>query len=311
MPSKPQKQPAHTVSKLLSSTNEPSRLRSKNLRAQPIAYRSNQRGFFDSMWYDDPFSSRGFGSFGTFGYNDNDYFNNVRNQYYDTAYRGYEDPYSKLYEEYYGGRGNKGNKGNTNNNSSSNRGGFSFVDYYNNNKQIKADPEADKRAQTNWKKVTQLVQKDQGLKIFQTIAAVLKAIRVLTNSEESIFDGTVSLAEKIRLYQILEENQHIVDFLSQPVSSSTYEDLNDDEAQIEYDEEDENEEAYEEEQYEEDDEDYEMIEQFNENIQNLTLDELNTRIESIEKLIHTADADKKEQLNELYEKKVAKNEKSA
>ena len=304
MPFKPQKQPAHTVSKLLSSTNEPSRLRSKNLRAQPIAYRSNQRGFFDSMWYDDPFSSRGFGSFGTFGYNDNDYFNNVRNQYYDTAYRGYEDPYSKLYEEYYGGRGNKGNKGNTNNNSSSNRGGFSFVDYYNNNKQIKADPEADKRAQTNWKKVTQLVQKDQGLKIFQTIAAVLKAIRVLTNSEESIFDGTVSLAEKIRLYQILEENQHIVDFLSQPVSSSTYEDLNDDEAQIEYDEEDENEEAYEEEQYEEDDEDYEMIEQFNENIQNLTLDELNTRIESIEKLIHTADANKKEQLNELYEKYV-------
>ena len=77
---------------------------------------------------------------------------------------------------------------------------------------VKPDPEADKRAKENWNKVLDKVRETQGLHILQTIAACIKAIKALQKDEEQ---GNLSLNEKIRLYQILEENERIVDFLSQ------------------------------------------------------------------------------------------------
>ena len=334
--------------------NEPTKLRSKNLKAQPITYRSNQRGLFDSIWFDDPFSNRNNSNYSVFTVFDDDNddddffssdpFNDFKKNYFDTTYRGYDDPFSIFFDDAYGKKGkdknnnkNKGyyeeyvyedtkpkkeekrreekkkqtdNDNKPNNNNNNRKGGYTIFNYVEN--PVKADPAADKRAQGNWKKITEKMEKDQGLKIFQTIAAVLKAIRVLTNSEESLFDGSVSLKDKIRLYQILEENQHIVDFLSQPKDTNDkYEYVDDNEAKIIYeDEEDdydydnaehEDEEPVDDEE-EEEDEETQLIEQFNTNIQNLTLDELNKRIDSIEKVFQTADDDKKEQLNELYEK---------
>jgi hypothetical protein len=232
---------SYTVTTNINRTkkNEPTKLRSKNLKAQPITYRSNQRGLFDSIWFDDPFSNRNsnYSVFTVFD-NDNDFFgssdpfNDFKQSYFDTTYRGYDDPFSIFFDDAYGKKGkdkkNKGyyeeyvyedtkpkkeekrgrekdnkndnnNKPNTNNNNNR-KGGYTIFNYVEN--PVQTDPAADKRAQGNWKKITEKMEKDQGLKIFQTIAAVLKAIRVLNNSEESLFDGSVSLKDKIRLYQI-------------------------------------------------------------------------------------------------------------
>ncbi|MCQ2819532.1 MAG: C2 family cysteine protease, partial [archaeon] len=75
----------------------------------------------------------------------------------------------------------------------------------------KGDPKADKRAQTNWKKFVEDMQNKKGLKILQNIGAVINAIGILSQEEKT--KEKLPLAEKIRLLELLEENQNVIDFL--------------------------------------------------------------------------------------------------
>jgi hypothetical protein len=122
---------------------------------------------------------------------------------------------------------------------------------------IKADPEADKRAKENWTKVIEKVKENQGFHILQTVGACIKAITALQKDEKQ---EHLSLNEKIRLYQILEENERIVDFLSQNNKDP--------------------------EEVDEEDEPEEEIQGLDE-IDYLDLDQLNQRMETIEEIKKT------------------------
>ena len=56
-----------------------------------------------------------------------------------------------------------------------------------------------------------------GVYLLQTIGTIIKAMRILGNDNEE--NSKISLAEQVKLYKIIEENEAIVDFLSQNLSS--------------------------------------------------------------------------------------------
>ena len=67
--------------------------------------------------------------------------------------------------------------------------------------------------QENWRLFGAKIKRLSGVLLLQTIGAVLKGIRVLNDE----IDGKkiISLEERIKLFQLLDENEQIVDFLSQ------------------------------------------------------------------------------------------------
>ena len=67
--------------------------------------------------------------------------------------------------------------------------------------------------QENWRLFGSKIRRLSGVLLLQTIGAVLKGIRVLNDE----IDGKkiISLEERIKLFQLLDENEQIVDFLSQ------------------------------------------------------------------------------------------------
>ena len=67
--------------------------------------------------------------------------------------------------------------------------------------------------QENWRLFGSKIRRLSGVLLLQTIGAVLKGIRVLNDE----IDGKkiISLEERIKLFQLLDENEKIVDFLSQ------------------------------------------------------------------------------------------------
>ena len=67
--------------------------------------------------------------------------------------------------------------------------------------------------QSNWKKMTKEIKKISGIFLLQTMGCVLKAIRILDDDISG--KKTISLAERMELFKLLEENEKIVDFLSQ------------------------------------------------------------------------------------------------
>ena len=79
------------------------------------------------------------------------------------------------------------------------------------------DPEKYKKAQEKWKKFREGVEKMNGVYLLQTIGSIIKAMRILGNDNEE--NSKISLAEQVKLYKIIEENEAIVDFLSQNLSS--------------------------------------------------------------------------------------------
>ena len=333
------------------------RLRSTNLRAQPIMYKSNRRGFFDNIFYDDPFSSH---------FDTDDYYyeyeipsrKNKYNYFYDDDDDDYygrkTDKKTSYYNDYdydyYGKTDKKTNYYNDDDygyNKKDKKGGYYDYDYeepkkkvvveeeeydpdaynkkkndddgYNNNKyisyfetQIEKDPEKEKKAQENWKNTTEKLKKSQGVNILQTIGAVIKAIHVLQKSEDDI-KGSYSLKEKIRLYQILEDNQNIIDFLSQPVPETEEVKTTtgpaivyDDEELEEDNDEEKNNKGQEtegdQEQEGEDGDDQEVLDELEAGIEGLTLPEINQRIAAIEKLFPTVDEEvNRKRLNDLYE----------
>ena len=83
------------------------------------------------------------------------------------------------------------------------------------------DPTKYKEAQEKWKSFRQGLEKINGVYLLQTIGSIIKAMKVLENDIDG--KSTLSLSEKVKLYKMLEENEAIVDFLSQnnETSSST------------------------------------------------------------------------------------------
>ena len=71
------------------------------------------------------------------------------------------------------------------------------------------DSEKYKLAQKKWRHFREGLEKINGLYLLQTIGSVMKAIHILAN------DIVVPVKEKVKLYKLLDENEKIVDFLSQ------------------------------------------------------------------------------------------------
>ena len=67
--------------------------------------------------------------------------------------------------------------------------------------------------QENWRLFGSKIRRMSGVLLLQTIGCVLKGIRVLNDEIEG--RKIISLEERIKLFQLLDENEQIVDFLSQ------------------------------------------------------------------------------------------------
>ena len=134
------------------------------------------------------------------------------------------------------------------------------------------DPMKTKAAQNNWKKFNTQLKKVNGIYLLQTIGAIIKAMHIL--DENSKGKNYLFVSEKIKLLKLLEENEIIIDFLSQKNKNE------------------ENEVSS------EDDEDILMPDEHPENI--TTLSQLEQNINDIEKLLEN------KKLNEEQRKKLEK-----
>ena len=80
------------------------------------------------------------------------------------------------------------------------------------------DPEKYKAAQEKWKKFREGVEKKSGLYILQTMGSIIRAMRLIDCDEAE--KAKVPLAEQVKLYKLLEENEIIVDFLTQNTANN-------------------------------------------------------------------------------------------
>ena len=81
---------------------------------------------------------------------------------------------------------------------------------YNINKEY--DPVKTKEAQNHWKKFNKELKKINGIYILQTIGAIIKAMNILEQNSKG--KKYLFVSEKIKLLKLLEENEIIIDFLS-------------------------------------------------------------------------------------------------
>ena len=139
--------------------------------------------------------------------------------------------------------------------------------------------------QENWRLFGSKIRRLSGVLLLQTIGCVLKGIRVLNDE----IDGKkiISLEERIKLFQLLDENEKIVDFLSQETG----------------DDKGENAKKEEEEEYINPEEDLLIPSEHPEDI--TSLPELETKMAQINKLLDNKnlkpeDKKKLEQLKNLY-----------
>ena len=81
---------------------------------------------------------------------------------------------------------------------------------YNINKEY--DPIKTKEAQNHWKQFNKELKKINGIYILQTIGAIIKAMNILEQNSKG--KKYLFVSEKIKLLKLLEENEIIIDFLS-------------------------------------------------------------------------------------------------
>ena len=81
---------------------------------------------------------------------------------------------------------------------------------YNINKEY--DPVKIKEAQNHWKQFNKELKKINGIYILQTIGAIIKAMNILEQNSKG--KKYLFVSEKIKLLKLLEENEIIIDFLS-------------------------------------------------------------------------------------------------
>ena len=67
--------------------------------------------------------------------------------------------------------------------------------------------------QMNWRIFGNKIRRLSGVLLFQTIRSVLRAMRLLNDEIEG--KKAISLEERIKLFKLLDENDEIVNFLSQ------------------------------------------------------------------------------------------------
>ena len=101
--------------------------------------------------------------------------------------------------------------------------GYNYGYDYNNNypkKQEKKeqnkyvyDPVKYKAAQENWKEFSEGIRNINGVYLLQTMGTVIKALKVI--EEDDSGKNRISLTERIKLYKLLEENEAIINFLTQ------------------------------------------------------------------------------------------------
>ena len=75
------------------------------------------------------------------------------------------------------------------------------------------DPVKTKAAQENWKKFNSQLKKVYGVYLLQTMGAIIKAMHVIDDNDKG--KRRIFLSEKIKLLKLLEENEVIIDFLTQ------------------------------------------------------------------------------------------------
>ena len=86
------------------------------------------------------------------------------------------------------------------------------------------DPVKTKAAQENYKKVCAQLKKVNGIYLLQTMGAIIKAIHVI--DENSKGKRRIFLSEKIKLLKLLEENEIIIEFLTQKDKKENQQDTN-------------------------------------------------------------------------------------
>ena len=169
-----------------------------NMYSDGLKFYNDLGGFYDDedddfygynkKKYNDPFSN-----FGYDGYNYGNY------GYGGYGYGGYG----------YGGYG---------------YGGYGYNNYgynYNNNdnypkkkeEKYVYDPVKYKAAQEKWKDFSEGIRNINGVYLLQTMGTVMKALRAI--EEDDSGKNRISLTERIKLYKLLEENEAIINFLTQ------------------------------------------------------------------------------------------------
>ena len=157
-------------------------------------YSDGLKFFNDLGGFDDEDDDDDFFSFGKNTYN---------NPFSNFGYGGYN------YGNYgYGGYGGYGY----------NNYGYNYGYNYNNNyypkkKEEKVDPAKYKAAQENWKEFSEGLRNINGVYLLQTMGSVIKALKAI--EEDDSGKNRISLAERIKLYKLLEENEAIINFLTQ------------------------------------------------------------------------------------------------
>ena len=74
--------------------------------------------------------------------------------------------------------------------------------------------EKTKLAQLNWFKHCNRLSRSSGLFILRTIAAVIRTLQSLHKMEDNFIDKSLPLQDKIKIYEILTANKHIIKFLT-------------------------------------------------------------------------------------------------
>ena len=97
-----------------------------------------------------------------------------------------------------------------------------------------------KEAQEKWQAFRKGLDKINGVYLLQTIGGIIKSMKILENEKNG--KNEIPLPEKVKLYKIIEENEAIVDFLSQePTISSQKEcECENEQMEIEGDDEEDN-----------------------------------------------------------------------
>ena len=182
-----------TVSDRLKSTKRKNNAGNDKLKANKIIYTTNNMDDLSNYFFNIRNNNNYYGYGNNYGYG---YGNNY-------GYKGYSNSY--VFD--LGGFGN-------------NYYGYSIYNPYQQQQQQQKQEETPEmikqktqEAQKNWIYLYKKYVKDSGIFVLRTVGGVIKALTFLKNEEEGKNTG-VSMNEKVRMYEILTENKHIINMLA-------------------------------------------------------------------------------------------------
>lgn len=95
-----------------------------------------------------------------------------------------------------------------------------YIDDEDKQEKVKHDPEAEKKCIRNWNNMCKKIERSSGIFIIKTIGAVIKALHTIQNIEENFVDKTMTLNEKVKLFELLTSNKKIISFLTKAKEES-------------------------------------------------------------------------------------------